>query len=67
MHISPLEVICARFVASHMLNQMFQALPEANDFQRIVHPSSCDAEVDLVRSHMVDTMVLLGEDDVHPL
>lgn len=60
MHVSPLEVIRAWFVASHTLNDAFQSLPEANEFQWVVHPACCDAEVDLMWCNMMDTVVPLG-------
>lgn len=41
--------------------------PEADTLQWIIQPASRNAEICLMRWHMVDPMVSLGKDDVHLL
>lgn len=53
----PLHIVCARLAACCGLYDGLQCGPEPQPFQRPVQPASRDAEVGLVRRHVVDAMV----------
>lgn len=62
--VSPLQVVRPGLLSRHSLDQVLQVLPESQPLQRVVQPACRDAKVGLVRSDVVDAVVLSRQDDV---
>ena len=62
--LGPLEIIISWFGTCCCFDDPFQTGPESNQFQWVIEPSSGNAKVSFMWHHMVDTVVLSGQDDV---
>lgn len=62
--LGPLHVVVPGPVARDGLYEVLERAPEAQLLQRPVQPPGGDAEVRLVRGHVVDAVVTAREDDV---
>lgn len=60
--IGPHKVISSRLDSCQLINDFFQARPEADDLNGVITPACCDAEIGLVWCHMVDPVVLTRQD-----
>ena len=64
---SPAQVIRAWFVSRSFLNNTLKCRPKANVLKGVVEPPGGDAEERLMWRHMVDAVVLPGQDYVQVL
>ena len=65
--LGPLHVVGPGLVARQRFDNVFHRRPEVDHLQRVVQPARRDAEVRFVRRHVVNTMVLAGQNQVHVL